>query len=667
MLEYVIAGLALGGVYAISAAGLVVTYKSAGVLNFGFGAMAYFIARLYYFLNTQHDWNVATAGVVSILIAGPVLGAFLYLVLFRFLRLSSTLVKIVVTLGLMVVIPPVTNLAFGNTVIFQAPGLAPLPVTTYRVFGASVSMDQIITYGCVLLIVVGGGAVLRYTEVGLRVRAMVDSPAMTSLSGSNPTAISLGVWSVSALLAGLAGVLTTPILGLNSSNFNLLMAAAFAAVVAAKLRNLPVAVVIGLAMGIAGSLVIRYLPSSSPWTAVVIPSIPFAVTALFLLYQAIRRGVSDEAAGVGGALDRAIAVQQDTAAARMATGVSPKVPSARYGPALAGFVIVAILPLILQGYWVGLVGLGIAYGITFLAYTLVIGEGGMIWLCVISFAGVGAITAGQLSGKYGWPVLASVVVAGLIALPLGLIVGALTIRLGNLYVALVTLTFGLLIENLVFTQNVFLQSSLGVAISRPSFAASDEAFSYFALIIFAVVGLFIVNLRRSTTGMALIAVRSSEASAKTVGVSIFQMKMIIAGLGAFVAGIGGAMYAVQQEVALPTDFATIAGVTWLAVLVTIGIRSNIAALIAGLSLTIVPALFQAYLPTDFGQIPPILFGLGAIAVARNPDGALATQARQLRGLMGNWGPTRAAAAPAVAAAGLPADAPMTSDTTKVGQ
>jgi branched-chain amino acid transport system permease protein len=71
------------------------------------------------------------------------------------------------------------------------------------------------------------------------------------------------------------------------------------------------------------------------------------------------------------------------------------------------------------------------------------------------------------------------------------------------------------------------------------------------------------------------------------------------------------------------------GVVWLAVLVTQGIRSNVAALLAGLTFTLLPGVALAYLPTWFGNIPPILFGFGAIAVAKNPDGLLAMQARHL--------------------------------------
>jgi branched-chain amino acid transport system permease protein len=122
------------------------------------------------------------------------------------------------------------------------------------------------------------------------VRAMVDSPAMTDLSGTNPTAISVGVWAVSTFFAGLAGVLAAPIIGLDPNQFTVLIAASFAAVVAAKLRNLPVAVLIGLLMGVATSLIQRYLPPDSNWTTEVIDAVPFIVIALFLIYSLFRGG-----------------------------------------------------------------------------------------------------------------------------------------------------------------------------------------------------------------------------------------------------------------------------------------------------------------------------------------------------------------------------------------
>ena len=78
MLQFVIAGLVLGGIYAIASAGLVITYSSSGILNFAFGAMAYFIARFYYYLHTQQSWSIPAAAAVAILVAAPALGILLY-------------------------------------------------------------------------------------------------------------------------------------------------------------------------------------------------------------------------------------------------------------------------------------------------------------------------------------------------------------------------------------------------------------------------------------------------------------------------------------------------------------------------------------------------------------------------------------------------------------
>ena len=120
MLQYAIAGLVLGGIYAIAASGLVITYVSAGILNFAFGALAWFIARLYYYLHVQQGWAIAPAAIVSIGIAAPSLGIALYAVLFRHLRMSSPLIKVVATIGLLVALPSAATLIFGNQAIQQA-------------------------------------------------------------------------------------------------------------------------------------------------------------------------------------------------------------------------------------------------------------------------------------------------------------------------------------------------------------------------------------------------------------------------------------------------------------------------------------------------------------------------------------------------------------------
>jgi branched-chain amino acid transport system permease protein len=627
MLQFIVAGLVLGGIYAISAAGLVVTYQSAGILNFSFGAIAYTVARFYYFLNTQHSWSILPAALLAILGLGPALGLLLYYGLFRLMRLSSTLIKVLATIGISVGLPPTDTVIFGNQQILSAPGLAPEPVRVFHVIGVPVTLDQVIVYACVVAILVAGFFVLRYTDAGLQIRALVDSPALTSLSGTNPGRMSAAVWAVSTTLAGLSGVLVAPIIGLDAGDITLVMVAAFAAVIAAKLRSLPIAGAVGLGMGIASALIQYWAPSASVYTADLLSAVPFIVIAVSLIIFIARTGSIDEAQGIGGALDRAI-TPQGSESIQSAGRSGGRAMSWR--PSAFAFAALLALPLFLHSFWLGLVGQGIAYGVIFLSFSLVTGEGGMIWLCQATFAGAGGMATALLTVHQGVPILVAVFLGGLIAVPFGLIIGWLTIRMGDLYVALVTLTFGLLIENVVFNRQLFFNEGIGTSVFPPKFAAGDRVLVYLMIAIFAVIAVLIVNLRRSTTGMGMTAVRFSALGSRTLGISVVRMKIMMAGLAAFVAGIGGGLLAITLGVALPNNYTTLGGEVWLVVLVTNGIRSNAAAIFAGLSQTLLGGLALVYLPKVFGNFVAIGFGLGAIAIVKFPEGVLTFQARQVR-------------------------------------
>ncbi len=634
MLQYVLAGLALGSIYAIASAGLVVTFVSTGVLNFAFGSMAYVVARFYYWLNTQHGWTTWSAGCVSLLVMAPLLGVVLYAVLFRFVRNRSSLIKIVVTIGLSVALPPIADLVFGTQTVTTAPGLALSSDQPYHFLGAPVTTDQIITYGFVLLVVLVGTVALRFTKVGLLVRANVDSEAMTSMSGSNPGRVAVGVWALSTMLAGLAGVLVASTNGLTPAGMATLMAAAFAAVVAARLRSLVGAVLVSLAMGVVTDVVQEYLPANSSFTAAIIPSIPFGFILVFLVVYLIRSGFVSDDAQAGGPLDQAIRPANRDSSAPSLTGQSTERSVGTTVITLLPLVVVALLPLVFRGsaFWLGLVAAGMCYAIAFLSFTVVTGEGGMLWLSQIIFAGGGALAAAQFATAWHIPVLVAIALGGVSMAVVGAVIGLLTIRLGDLYVALVTLAFGLLVETLVFTLSRFAQGGLGVTLNRPSFASSDFAFCYLAFAVFLIFAALTVNLRRSTSGLALHAVRDSEAASRTLGVSVVQVKVIVGALGAFVAAVGGGFLALDARVAQPQSFETFAGLVWLAVVVTLGVRSIAGAAIAGLTFALLPGVFQTYVPARWGEVPAILFGLGAISVARDPDGVVVRAGRQLRHL-----------------------------------
>ena len=635
MLSYVLAGLALGSVYAIASASLVVTYVSTGMINFAFGSLAFVLARVYYWLETQHGWPSVPAAAMTVLVIGPLLGTLLWAVLFRLLRDRSQLIQIVATIGLSVALPPLAFILFGTQAIPQAPGLVASPPRVFHVFGAALDLNQIIIYCAVIVVVSAGALVLRRTTAGLRVRALVDSPALTSMSGVNPAKVNVAVWSVSVALAGLTGILIAPTNGLSLQAMTTFMASAFAAVVAARLTSLGTAVAVAMLIGLATEIAQKYLPSTSSFSAAVLPSIPFAFILVFLGIYVARGGRASDPPRAG-VLDRAI---RPASGAATSTGVAAsagyQARNLRLTNSALGLIpllLISCVPAILTGYWLGLAAQGFAYAVLFLSFTLVVGEGGMIWLCQATFAGFGAIGTAQLVTVYHWPMLPAILVVALGTALVGVLVGLLTLRLGDLFVSLVTLSFGLLIETLVFTRNVFDQYGAGVLLNRPGFAAGDRNFAFLCVAVIAVIGLLIINLRRSTAGLALSATRTSEAGSRTIGLSVVQAKLVAAGLGAFVAAIGGTLLAMYSGAATPSSFSTLGAITWLAVLVTVGIRSVTAAAIAGLSLTIAPGLVQTYLSTGWAQLPPLGFGLGAIMLAANPDGVVAMHARQLQGL-----------------------------------
>src|SRR6201999_3196262 len=106
-----------------------------------------------------------------------------------------------------------------------------------------------------------------------------------------------------------------------------------------------------------------------------------------------------------------------------------------------------------------------------------------------------------------------------------------------------------LVETLVFTRERFLQGGLGKIVPRAHFAVSDIRFAYLAFAVFLVLALLTWNLRRSTSGLALRAVRDSPSAARTLGLSVVQVKVLVGALGAFTAAVGGGFLAMHDFIA----------------------------------------------------------------------------------------------------------------------
>jgi branched-chain amino acid transport system permease protein len=617
---YIVGGLVLGGIYAISAVGLVMTYVSSRVLNFAHGAIAFFVAMTFYRMYGIWHWPLAVAAIVSIGIVGPAIGLFLWLVLARNLSKVNTVVMLVTTVGLYVAFTPLTYLIFSDNPIFQRPGLAGNHVAIYHIIGVALNTDQILVFVGTIVIGIALAAMLRYTTAGLLIRAVVDSPSLSGLAGTDPRVVGAASWALGCLLAGLSGVMITPLVGLDPTAFTLLIVASLAAVVVARLGSLALAFGGALLLGLIQDISVKYLPTTGVLSAGFRPSVPFIVMMVFLLaYQGFGSGRSVAVSRVA---------TRSTTAAEVTTG-----PRVRF----IGFAVivglVVLVSLLLPNYWVGIVGSGVCLSIALLSYSVVTGQAGIISLCQISFAGLGAILTAQLATNNHLPGLVALFIGALIVVPVALVVALIAVRLGDLYVALATLAFALLVDNLIFPQNRFDQQGSGMLLNRPHLGPihfdGDKSFLYLALAVFVLLSVLARNLRRSTTGMTLVAMRSSETGVSTIGHNVVRSKLVAFAVSGFIAAIGGGMLAFYGQRARPASFATLIGIVWLAVVITLGVRTSVGPLLAGLAFTIFPQLIGTWhWPHWALQLPPLFFGLGAVGLARDPRGAVAQTSEQ---------------------------------------
>lgn len=613
----IVAGLVLGSIYAISALGLVLTYTASRVFNFAHGAIAYFVAIFYYWVHTRHGWSVPAAAFVSIGVVSPLLGLCLWAVLFRRLAHAPPVVRFVSTVGLWVALPALVKVVFPFTKneIFEPEGLIEGAPRVFDVFGVAINANQVAVLVGAALVAAALTVLIRFTPLGLSIRATVDSPRVAGISGINTSSVTAISWMVGTVLAGLAGVLLMPILGLADIQFTLLLVASLGAVVIARMTSLPLAFGGALLIGLLQEVSREWLPDSGVLAKGFRPSIPFIVMLVFLLaYQGLQRERFDV----------------DTRATSKDRREAPAPPPPRGWRAALGPVFVAgallSVPLWLSDFWIGVVSQGMGLAILFLTFTVVTGEGGMVSLCQMTLAGIGGFTAAKLATDAGWPIGLALLVGAVVAVPVGMVVAGLSLRLGGLYLALATLAFSQLVENLVFARDDFDNFGTGVEVSRPEFFGInfDSAAPFYLLLVavFCVVALFVLNLRRGTSGLVFASMRSSEPASATIGISVVRSKMIAFGASAFIAGLGGGLYAIAIGRAAPASFNLIIGIVWLAIVVTWGVRSIVGALIAGIIFVVAPQLVSLHLTEGWADVPTMLFGLGAIALAREPRGVI---------------------------------------------
>ncbi|MGH3248107.1 MAG: ABC transporter permease subunit [Trebonia sp.] len=609
LLPYLVIGLTSGSVYALIGLGVVLTYKVSNIFNLAHGALATASAYLFYALHVQHNvpWPVAAA--VSVLVSGVVFGVAMER-LAKALAGADFALRIVATLGVLLLIVSTCELIFGNFPLQLQPFL---PQGSVHLLGVAVTVDRIIICAVALVATTVLFLFFRVTRLGKAIRAVVDNPELLDLCGTSPARVRRVAWVIGCTFAALSGPLLIELLGsVDVTTLTALVIEAFAAAALASFSSLPLTYLGGLFIGLATSLASKYVNSSSQIISSIPAAMPFIILFVLMLVMPRSRLV------IRSMVPRKLNVRWSAPPRVQVAGGCVALIALATVPAWAGYHL---------GDWTTM----LTYVILFLSLGLLVRTSGQVALCHVTFAAIGAVAFSKFTTEAGIPWIPALVLAGLVAVPVGIIIAVPAIRLSGTFLALATLGFALLVQNMFYqTDWMFGQGGQGISDPLPHLSwlpvDSGTGFYYVLLAITLAVSLGVVALVRSRLGRLLVAMSDSPRALSTAGVSVNVTRVMVFCVSAFLAGIAGALYGVAIVAPTGQDFDPMLVVTYITLLViTVGVEPWYA-LSAGAALTIGNSYIHVTGITDYLQI---LFGLSAIMVAIFPPAGLPARVHAL--------------------------------------
>jgi branched-chain amino acid transport system permease protein len=281
--------------------------------------------------------------------------------------------------------------------------------------------------------------------------------------------------------------------------------------------------------------------------------------------------------------------------------------------------VTAALPMgLLIGNNLYTLGLALSIGLAALSLVLLSGYGGQVWLCQFTFLGLGSWAMSKVDG--GSSLLGVLAAVGLCA-GAGGVLALPALRLRGLYMALATLAFAALMDSLFFTNPSVIPNG-SLTVGRPDIFGmrfvTDRAFVVVIAIVFALCLIGVGALRRGPFGRRLVAMSDSQAACATVGLRITRTKLAVFILAGGIAGLAGSLYGGMSRTVSFSQFDFVESLVLFVAVALAGITILSGAVQAGIGLAIVPLIAQ-HIPSVSG-FTFILFGVGIVAVGRNPYG-----------------------------------------------
>jgi branched-chain amino acid transport system permease protein len=631
-LYYLLAGTGAGAIIAALGLGLLITHQGSGVVNFGFGAMSAWAAYVYADLRggaypfpvpglpARYHFAGGDVGfrwaMLLALLTAVVLGALVYLLVFRPLFRAPALAKVVASIGLVIVFISLIERRFSESKGLRVQAILPDEPATFAE-GVTLPRDGLWLTAVVLVLAAGLWAASRYTRIGLVTRAAAENEKGAVLLGYSPTFLAGASFVLSSLVGALAAILAAPMIQLSSGIFTFLyLIPALGAVLIGKFRNVWPTVLTGMAIGMVQSTFTKMQGDISWFPEYgARQGLPFVVIIIAMV--ALGKRLPER-----GSVD---------------TWKLPAVPPAKVTAlSVAVPVSLAVAGLLVLGpLWRGAIMTSTIAMVLALSLVVLTGFGGQTSLAQMAFAGVAGFALSKLAMRWDVPFPIAPVLAALVATALGVLVGFPALRVRGTNLAIITLAGGVAISEFVFKNPAYIgdASTGGAPVPNPKLGgwdlglilgsnASRPIFGIFLVVVALLLALAVTNIRRSSSGRRMLATRSNERAASAAGISVARVKLQVFAMSSFIAGVGGCLIAYRFGSVSDASFGTVASLTALAIAYLGGITCVSGAVASGITAASGVAFYgMAQITGSLGQWEALIGGVLLILTAvLNPEG-----------------------------------------------
>jgi branched-chain amino acid transport system permease protein len=285
-------------------------------------------------------------------------------------------------------------------------------------------------------------------------------------------------------------------------------------------------------------------------------------------------------------------------------------------------VLLVLSPWLLDEYMLAQLTMVLIYSVVGVGLMLLAGFTGQFSLGHAAFLGVGAYTQAVITNA-GIPFPIALAAAAALSAVVGVVVGLPALRVKGIYLGIATLAFGFIVEEVFARWESVTGGNAGLHVKAPAIFAwkldSPAEFYFLCLLVTVLCTLAVLNLLRSPTGRAFVAIRDSEISAQSMGIHLARYKTLSFAISAAMAGLGGALYAHMIKFLSPDQFNIIQSIDLLLMVVIGGLGSVHGAFLGAIFLISMPQLISQvkdFLPAVVGQAPglkAVVYGLVLIA------------------------------------------------------